>query len=114
MTRLKLGAGILGIFWLAILPFVCQRLSVAHSRLDAGVTRQPSFRPWLSGDAGAEILRSAADDCVRFWPVSRRVNRTGSGGDDPTLIEEVARELDISPAVEQCPFSRLGLFAASC
>jgi hypothetical protein len=25
-----------------------------------------------------------------MWPVSRRVNRTGSGDDDPTLIDEVA------------------------
>jgi len=23
-----------------------------------------------------------------MWPVSRRVNKTGSGDDDPTLIEE--------------------------
>jgi len=25
-----------------------------------------------------------------MWPVSRRVNKTSSGDDDPTLIEEVA------------------------
>jgi hypothetical protein len=49
-----------------------------------------SFKPWLSGAAGADILMPAADDRVCFWPVSRRVNKTGSGDDDPTLIEEVA------------------------
>jgi putative SOS response-associated peptidase YedK len=48
------------------------------------------FGPWLSGAAGVEILKSAADDRVRMWPVSRRVNKTGSGDDDPTLIDEVA------------------------
>jgi putative SOS response-associated peptidase YedK len=48
------------------------------------------FKPWLTGAAGVEILKPAADDRVRFWPVSRRVNKTGSGEDDPTLIEEVA------------------------
>jgi hypothetical protein len=26
----------------------------------------------------------------RTWPVSRRVNKTGTGDDDPTLIDEVA------------------------
>jgi len=25
-----------------------------------------------------------------MWPVSRRVNKTGSADDDPTLIDEVA------------------------
>jgi len=25
-----------------------------------------------------------------MWPVSRRVNKTGTGDDDPTLIDEVA------------------------
>jgi len=24
------------------------------------------------------------------WPVARRVNKTGTGDDDPTLIDEVA------------------------
>jgi putative SOS response-associated peptidase YedK len=46
--------------------------------------------PWLSGTAGTELLRPAAEDRVRMWPVSRRVNKTGSGDDDPTLIEQVA------------------------
>jgi hypothetical protein len=30
----------------------------------------------------------AADDRLRMWPVSRRANKTGTGDDDPTLIEE--------------------------
>jgi hypothetical protein len=25
-----------------------------------------------------------------MWPVSRRVNKTGTGDDDPTLLDEVA------------------------
>jgi hypothetical protein len=42
------------------------------------------FGPWLSGAAGGEILKSAAEDRVRMWPVSRRVNKTGIGDGDPT------------------------------
>jgi putative SOS response-associated peptidase YedK len=45
---------------------------------------------WLDGTAGTELLTPAADDRLRMWPVSRRVNRTGSGDDDPTLADEVA------------------------
>jgi putative SOS response-associated peptidase YedK len=45
--------------------------------------------PWLSGEAGTELLRPAPDDTLRLWPVSRRVNRTGNV-DDPTLIEEIS------------------------
>jgi putative SOS response-associated peptidase YedK len=45
---------------------------------------------WLSGAGGTELLRSAVDDKLRMWPVSRRFNKTGTGDDDPTLIDEVA------------------------
>ena len=30
-----------------------------------------------------------ADNKLRMWPVSRRANKTGSGDDDPTLLDEV-------------------------
>jgi putative SOS response-associated peptidase YedK len=46
--------------------------------------------PWLSGEAVTKLLRPAAEDRLRMWPVSRRVNKTGSADDDPTLIDEAA------------------------
>jgi hypothetical protein len=46
--------------------------------------------PWRNGEAVTELLTPAAEDHLRMWPVSRRVNKTGSGDDDPTLIDEVA------------------------
>jgi putative SOS response-associated peptidase YedK len=45
--------------------------------------------PWLSGEAGTELLKPSPDDALRMWPVSRRVNKTGRA-DDAGLIEEVA------------------------
>jgi hypothetical protein len=45
---------------------------------------------WLKGKAGTELLEPAAKDRLRMWPVSRRVNKTGTGDDDPTLLDEVA------------------------
>jgi hypothetical protein len=38
------------------------------------------------------LLRPAEEDRLRIWPVSRRVNKTGTSDDDPTLIDEVASE----------------------
>jgi putative SOS response-associated peptidase YedK len=47
---------------------------------------------WLGGAAGAGLLRPAAEDRLHMWPVSRRVNRAGSGDDDPALLVAVAAE----------------------
>jgi hypothetical protein len=44
----------------------------------------------MSGEAGRELLKPAAEDRLRTGPVSRRVNKTGTGDDDPTLLDEVA------------------------
>jgi putative SOS response-associated peptidase YedK len=44
---------------------------------------------WLNGALGADALRPAAESALREWPVSRRVNQTGVGDDDPTIIERV-------------------------
>jgi putative SOS response-associated peptidase YedK len=60
-----------------------------HDRMPV-LLGKADFEPWLNGAAGAELLRPAAEDRLRMWPVSKRVNKTGSGDDDPTLIDEVA------------------------
>ncbi len=60
-----------------------------HDRMPV-VLDKADIRPWLNGEAGTELLRPAAEDRLRIWPVSRRVNKTGSGDDDPTFIHEVA------------------------
>jgi hypothetical protein len=56
----------------------------------ASGARQGGFGRWLSGEAGTELLKPAAEGRLRMWPVSRRVNKTGTGDDDPTLLDEVA------------------------
>jgi putative SOS response-associated peptidase YedK len=35
---------------------------------------EKDFEPWLSGEAGIELLKPAADDLMQRWPVSKRVN----------------------------------------
>ena len=60
-----------------------------HDRMPA-LLEPADFGTWLGGAGGIELLRPAADNTLRMWPVSRRVNRTGSGDDDSTLPDEVA------------------------
>ncbi len=60
-----------------------------HDRMPV-VLDKPDIWQWLKCDAGTELLRPAAEDRLRMWSVSRRVNKTGTGDDDPTLLDEVA------------------------
>ena len=46
-----------------------------------------NFDAWLSGSFGPEALKCAAESALRRWPVSPRLNRTGVGDGDPTIIE---------------------------
>jgi putative SOS response-associated peptidase YedK len=48
------------------------------------------FDAWLGGTLGADALRPAAGSALREWPVSKRMNRTGEGDDDPTVIDQNA------------------------
>jgi putative SOS response-associated peptidase YedK len=55
------------------------------------VLLQPKdFDGWLTGTAGAELLKRTANDYLQTWPVSRRVNSSRAPSDDPTLIDQVA------------------------
>jgi putative SOS response-associated peptidase YedK len=53
------------------------------------VLGKADIQRWLSGEGGTELLKPAAGDRLRMWPVSRRVNKTGTGDDDQTLLDEV-------------------------
>jgi putative SOS response-associated peptidase YedK len=57
-----------------------------HDRMPV-VLESKDFASWLNG--GAALLRPAANDVLRLWPVSRRVNSSRAPADDPTLIERV-------------------------
>jgi putative SOS response-associated peptidase YedK len=60
-----------------------------HDRMPV-VLNTADIRRWLNGEAGTELLKPAAEDTLRMWPVSRRVNKTGTSDDDPMLLDEVA------------------------
>ena len=59
-----------------------------HDRMPVLLDHE-GMKAWLSGKAGIGLLRPAADDALRMWPVSRRVNKSGNG-DDPSLINPIA------------------------
>jgi putative SOS response-associated peptidase YedK len=59
-----------------------------HDRMPVLIEQQ-DHDAWLTGKAGVELLRPAPNDSLRMWPVSKRVNASGRGDDDPSLIEPV-------------------------
>ncbi len=62
-----------------------------HDRLPV-LLRPQDQEAWLTGTAGVNLLRPAPNDLLRMWPVSKRVNVSGRGDDDPSLIEPVEDE----------------------
>jgi putative SOS response-associated peptidase YedK len=45
------------------------------------------FDGWLDGSLGLDTLTGVSAIALREWPVSKRLNRTGVGDDDPTMVE---------------------------
>ncbi|MGA3343004.1 MAG: hypothetical protein ABSD11_21040 [Methylocella sp.] len=46
----------------------------------------------------SQSSRPAPNNLLRMWPVSKRVNVSGRGDDDPSLIEPVEGEVDAASA----------------
>jgi len=59
-----------------------------HDRMPVLLSEQ-DYEPWLSGVAGTELLKPAAEDLLQRWPVSMRVNSSRAPDDDPRLIEPI-------------------------
>jgi putative SOS response-associated peptidase YedK len=59
-----------------------------HDRMPALLVEK-DFEPWLSGAAGIELLKPAAEDMLQRWPVSKRVNSSKAPAEDPTLIDRI-------------------------
>jgi putative SOS response-associated peptidase YedK len=57
-----------------------------HDRMPV-LLAERDFEPWLSGEAGTELLKPAPEDALQRWPVSKRVNSSRAPDDDPTLIQ---------------------------
>lgn len=60
-----------------------------HNRMPA-ILEERDFDAWLNGSAGKEVLKPAPEDVLREWSVSTRVNKSGFGEDDPTIIDPIA------------------------
>lgn len=59
-----------------------------HDRMPVLLTPE-TFAAWLSGEAGPDVLKPAAERALREWIVDRKVNRTGAGDDDPSTLDPV-------------------------
>jgi putative SOS response-associated peptidase YedK len=60
-----------------------------HDRMPV-LLEAKDFDAWLDGSLGPEALKPAAESVLRESMVSPRLNRTGVGDDDPTIIEPLA------------------------
>ena len=63
-------------------------VAAVHDRMPV-LLNENDYESWLSGAAGTELLRPAAEDLLQRWPVSKRVNSSRAPDDDPTLIEPI-------------------------
>lgn len=59
-----------------------------HARMQV-LLQQAEIDRWLSGETEARELHPASESALREWPIDRRVNRSGVGDDDPTLLEPI-------------------------
>lgn len=59
-----------------------------HDRMPV-LLEEKDFDAWLDGSLGPAALKPATEAALRKWKVSPRLNRTGAGDDDPTIIEPV-------------------------
>ena len=66
-----------------------QWMATYHTRMPV-ILAPKDFEGWLNGTLGPEALTCAPDSALRCWPVSPRLNRTGAGDDDATIIEPLA------------------------
>jgi putative SOS response-associated peptidase YedK len=60
-----------------------------HDRMPV-ILEAKHFEAWLSGEAVPDALRPAANDVLRQWPVSNRVNSSRTSDEDASLIEPLA------------------------
>jgi putative SOS response-associated peptidase YedK len=63
-------------------------VSQIHERMPVILTPD-QFEPWLSREAGLEILKPAAECLLVKHPVSKRVSSSRTPDDDATLIEPI-------------------------
>jgi putative SOS response-associated peptidase YedK len=59
-----------------------------HDRMPVLLT-EDQFAPWLSGQAGTEMLKPAPNDYLQRLPISKRVNSSKADADDASLIDPV-------------------------
>ena len=67
-------------------------VSEVHDRMPV-ILDPKDFEQWERGDVkdAAALMKSAGEDVLQKWPVSKRVNSSKADKDDATLINTTAR-----------------------
>jgi putative SOS response-associated peptidase YedK len=63
-------------------------MSKYHDRMPV-MLEEKDFNAWLDGSLGAEALKCTPESALQEWPISTRLNRSGVGDDDPTIVERI-------------------------
>lgn len=66
-----------------------QLVAQVHDRMPV-ILEAKNFQAWLSGQAGPDLLKPAANDVLTQWAVSKRVNSSRTSDEDTSLIEPLA------------------------
>ena len=55
------------------------------------VLEKGQFDQWINGtpDEAVALMKPAAEDVLRKWPVSKRINSSRTPKDNATLVDEV-------------------------
>ena len=61
------------------------------------------FDSWFDGSLGPEAPRCASEIAFCEWLVSKRLNRTGVGNDDPAIIEPLSAAAASQRNSRACP-----------
>jgi putative SOS response-associated peptidase YedK len=59
-----------------------------HDRMPV-ILDEKDFDGWLDGSLGADALKCASESALREWLVSKRINRTREGDNDPAVIKSL-------------------------
>jgi hypothetical protein len=78
----------------AVIHFFWDRILCTYRGPAGDISRlnrfqENEFEPWLSGEAGTELLKPAANDVLERWPVSKRVNSSRASDDDAELTDKI-------------------------
>jgi putative SOS response-associated peptidase YedK len=74
-----------------VIPDANEFVAEVHDRMPV-VLEPDQFEPWLSGSAGLELLKPAANDVLQRWAVSKRGNSSRANDKGASLTDPLSAD----------------------